>query len=94
MKFKNTLTEKSSGWEIIDKIARAVTGKKFMDVGEALKSLGFKESKDYFLNTEPPAPPVWLLTYKGGKIAIVNKKNAEKPEKIIGELAIGWVGRH
>ena len=91
MKFKNTLTEEATaGKDMINTLARALVGKKFMEIGAVLKSIGFKD-KDYSLSTESPMPPAWIIKHRSKKIVIVNKKNAEKPEKIVGDLAIGYL---
>jgi hypothetical protein len=59
---------------------------KFVNLGQELKRLGIK----YSFSTEPL--PAYLVVIKGKKFAIVNKKYAEDPDAVVGEMAIGALG--
>lgn len=68
----------------LDKIKKAVeAATSFMDVGSELKKAGIK----YDFSTE--MLPLYRITLGGQTYGIVNKKYAETPDVVVGDIAIG-----
>ena len=57
----------------------------FMNVGKALKDAGIK----YDFSTSPM--PIYMTSGGGATFAIVNKKYAENPDAVVGNIAIGML---
>ena len=75
----------------LDKVVKVVKGVKgLFDLEDALRKAGFKK-----VNTsvaDPPMPAmVTVVSGKGKKIVIVNKKYVDKPDEVVGDLAIGFL---
>jgi len=75
--------------DMLTKLKAAVGGiSSFMNVGKALKKAGIK----YDFSTESPMPPMYLVVERGHKYAILNQKHADKPDFVVGDIAIGKLG--
>jgi len=57
----------------------------FMGIGAELKKAGLK----YHFSTEAPMPPLYRVTISGKSYLLVNKKYADKPDLVVGDVAIG-----
>jgi len=71
----------------LDKLKEAVKAAgSYMNVGRELKKLGIK-----FTSTlgEGPIPAHYVATLGGKKYGIINKKYADDPDFVIGEIAVG-----
>jgi hypothetical protein len=66
--------------------AAVTAAKSFMDVGAELKKAKIKYN---FSAGDFPVPANYTLTVGGTKYGIVNKKYAEDPDFVIGDIAVG-----
>ena len=75
---------------VLESLVEIVKANKFLAVGDALKKAGYKESisgkKVFHFVTSPF--PLYLIT-NGKRYAILNKKYAEKPDAVVGQIAVG-----
>lgn len=72
----------------IQKIAKIMEGKTLMELRNELEELFHKKNIDFLLS--PIAH--FRIKSNGKTILICNKKYAENPSTIVGELAIGYNG--
>jgi len=73
----------------IQKIAKITVGKKLVDLRPLLETIFKKKAIDFVFS---PVAHFRIKTSKG-TIVIVNKKYADKAEKIVDEIAIGYEGK-
>jgi len=74
----------NEGADTLETLKSAVSGaKSFMDVGKELKKSKIK----YDFSTSPMA--IYMVKSGSDKFAIVNKRYADKPDVVIGDIAIG-----
>lgn len=73
--------------EIFKKIEEEIKGKSLMN----LKLETIFPKKDISFSFSPEAH--YQIKYKGKTIVIVNKKYADDAELIVGEMAIGYLGK-
>lgn len=71
----------------LDELKSAIgAAKNFMDVGKQLKAVGLK----YTFSTEPLA--IYMVKIGGSNYAVVNKKHADDPDFVVGQIAVGKLG--
>ena len=75
---------------LISILVANLANKTFMDIATVLKSIGFNK-KDYYLSTSGLMSPMWVLNFKGDKLALLNKKEIDDPDAVVGDLALGWL---
>lgn len=78
---------REAGTDDLDKLKEAVKAAgTYMNVGRELKKLGIK-----FTSTlgEGPMPPHYVAIVGGQKYGIINKKYADDPDFVIGQVAVG-----
>jgi hypothetical protein len=84
LRIAKELTAKS----VPDNIKEAVeAASSFMNVGAELKKARIK----YDFSTSPL--PIYMIKVGGDKYAIINKKYADDPDLVVGDIAIGRLGR-
>jgi len=75
--------------ENIERIARLIVNKNLVDLRPELETIFKKKAIDFAFS---PLPHFKIKTNKG-TIVIVNKKYADKAEKIVDQIAIGYEGK-
>lgn len=77
-----------AGDPILDEIEAIVKASKdIFSLEKPLKSAGFNVKK---LGGDVPLPPIyWKVTKKGKTFMIVNKRYVDKPDRLVGDIAIG-----
>jgi hypothetical protein len=81
--FEQALSRSASKADL-DKLREAVeAASSFMNVGSELKKLGIK----YDFSTE--MMPIYMVTMSGTRYAIINKKHADDPDFVVGNIAVG-----
>jgi len=73
-------------WTTSEQLRKIITDAgSFMQIGRELKQAGIK----YTFSTESPMPPIYVVHLNGGKYGILNKKYADEPDFVVGDIAVG-----
>ena len=86
-KIDNYLTEASD--KVLQQVASIIKGINLVDMREPLEQSKMFKKKDIDFMLSPI--PMFVIKYKGKKIVIANKKNADASDLVVGDVAIGYM---
>jgi len=86
-KIDNYLTEAND--KVLQQVASIIQGKMLVDLRAPLEQSKMFKKKDIDFMLSPM--PMFVIKYKGKKIGITNKKNADDADVVVGDIAIGYM---
>ncbi len=86
-KIDNYLMEASD--KVLQQVASIIKGINLVDMREPLEQSKMFKKKDIDFMLSPM--PMFVIKYKGKKIGITNKKNADASDLVVGDIAIGYM---